>query len=37
MERCTIAWLFQLRQITENDDRFEGGKPIPQKMLDKYQ
>ena len=26
-----------LRQITENDDRFEGGKPIPQEMLDKYQ
>lgn len=26
-----------LRQITEDDDRFEGGKPIPQAMLDKYQ
>ena len=33
-----------LRQITEEDDgeyqssdRFEGGKPIPQAMLDKYQ
>lgn len=25
------------RQITEDDDRFEGGKPIPQAMLDKYQ
>ena len=25
-----------LRQITEDDDRFEGGKPIPQEMLDKY-
>jgi len=25
-----------LRQITEDDDRFEGGKPIPQAMLDKY-
>ena len=26
-----------LRQITEDDDRFEGGKPIPQAMLNKYQ
>ena len=26
-----------LRQITDDDDRFEGGKPIPQAMLDKYQ
>lgn len=26
-----------LRQITEDDDRIEGGKPIPQAMLDKYQ
>ena len=25
-----------LRQITEEDDRMEGGKPIPQEMLDKY-
>ena len=25
-----------LRQITEDDDRFEGGKPISQAMLDKY-
>ena len=25
-----------LRQITEDDDRFEGGKPIPQAMHDKY-
>ena len=25
-----------LRQITEEDDKFEGGKPIPQEMLDKY-
>ena len=26
-----------LRQITDDDDRFEGGKPIPQAMLNKYQ
>ena len=26
-----------LREITEDDDRYEGGKPIPQAMLDKYQ
>ena len=26
-----------LREITEDDDRYEGGKPIPQEMLDKYQ
>ena len=25
-----------MRQITEDDDRFEGGKPIPQELLDKY-
>ena len=25
-----------LRQITEDDDRFEGGKPIPQALIDKY-
>ena len=25
-----------LRQITDEDDKFEGGKPIPQELLDKY-
>ena len=24
------------QQITEDDDRFEGGKPIPQELIDKY-
>jgi len=25
-----------LREITEDDDRYEGGKLIPQEMPDKY-
>ena len=25
-----------LRRITEDDDRYEGGQPIPQELLEKY-
>ena len=25
-----------IRQITEDDDKFEGGKPIHQELFDKY-